>query len=385
MPETEDIILRINGVEWKGWKSIEISLQMDAIAGTFSLGLADRWSQDMAYPPIAAGMECEVLCGGVKFITGYIDRRKRRKTTTDHGITVNGRDRSGDLVDCSAVHKPGHWRGLTALELATILAEPFGVPVTAYGDVGEPFESFKLEQGETAHEALDRILKQRELLALPDGGGGLTLIKLGALTCEVELLEGEGGNVIEVEDDYDMQERFSHYLLQGQQPGNDEVFGEEASAVSGNGRDPSVPRYRPKILRAKTQVNPSSAQKEADWEATVRAARAVTVTVTVRGWREKPGGACWCVNSMVQAKIPSMDLDQEMIIGKASFSKGSQGTLTRLELKDPRSFLPEPQKPKGGGGGAGGKSGNYTIADELQLASGQQAAAAHDNIKGNAP
>ena len=101
-------------------------------------------------------MRCELLISGDSVIKGHIDKVAPSFSATDHGITISGRDASADLVDCSAVHKPGHWLNQDALQLASILAGPFGVSVTAEGDIGAPIPSFKLEQGETAFEALDR-------------------------------------------------------------------------------------------------------------------------------------------------------------------------------------------------------------------------------------
>jgi len=187
----DPIILRIDGVDWAYWKSVEITRQMDAIAGTFSISLADRWVNGAQALPIAAGMECEVLIGRDPVLKGYIDKSSPFFSAVDHGISISGRDKSADLVDCSAVHKPGHWMNVTVLQLAGILGQPFGVSVTAEGDIGAPIPSFKLEQGETAFEALDRALKLREILACPDGAGGLVLLKVGARQNDTTLKQGD--------------------------------------------------------------------------------------------------------------------------------------------------------------------------------------------------
>lgn len=178
----DDITLRIDGVDWTYWTSVQVTRQMDAIAGTFSLALADKWIGGAQALPIAAGMACQILIGGEQVIDGYIDQVRPSFSATAHGISVTGRDRSADLVDCAAIHSPGQWLNCTVLQLAQALASPFGVNVTAEGDVGAPIASFKLEEGETAFEALDRALRQRELMACPDGKGGMVLLKAGAGT-----------------------------------------------------------------------------------------------------------------------------------------------------------------------------------------------------------
>jgi len=94
----DPIILRIDGVDWAYWKSMEITRQMDAIAGAFSISLADRWIDGAQALPIASGMECEVLIGRDPVIKGYIDRSNPSFSATDHGISITGRDKASWLV-----------------------------------------------------------------------------------------------------------------------------------------------------------------------------------------------------------------------------------------------------------------------------------------------
>ena len=188
--DPEKLSLRIGGVNWEGWKSAEISRQMDAVCSEFALGLSDRWRHGDGAMPLAAGMPMELLVGEDSAVVGYLDKVDFSLGTSDHAINVSGRDKTCDLVDCAAIHSPGSWKNLDALALAKILAEPFGVEVSSETDVGEPFDSFKLEEGETAFDAIDRILKEREILALPDGRGGLKLAKLAPKKSGTALAQG---------------------------------------------------------------------------------------------------------------------------------------------------------------------------------------------------
>lgn len=364
----DPITLRIDGVDWSYWKSVEIARQMDAIAGTFSIALADPWRDGAQALPIAAGMACEVLIGDDPVINGYIDKVTPSFSVTDHGIAISGRDRSGDLVDCSAVHKPGQWSNQTALQLAAILAGPFSVPVAAEGDVGAAIPVFKLEQGETAFEALDKALKQRELLAMPDGQGGLILLKVGGRKSDTSLVQGV--NILTASADFDLTDRYSDYLVQGQQQGSDETYGEAAAAVNAKTRDEAVTRYRPLIVRAESQVNPASARQRAAWECTVRAARSVTLNVTVQGFRQE-SGKLWEPNALTEVKIPFLRLEQELLISSVTFRReASSGSITTLQLKDPKAFQPEPKteqsKGKSGGGGRSGPDAPLEADKDIQ-------------------
>ena len=369
----DQFTLRIGGMDWQHWKSAEVTRQVDAVSGSFSLGLADPWQEGAQALPLTAGQACELLIDGTGVLKGYIGQANPSFSATDHGITVSGRDASADLVDCSAIHNPGQWINQTALQLAQIFSGPFGVAVTASADVGAPFATFKLEQGETAFDALDRVLKQRELLAMPDGSGGIDLTKIGQKKASVAVEQGK--NILTGSASYNMDDRFSDYIVQGQQQGNDQVYGLKSAAVTAGTTDAAVTRYRPMLLRAENQVDAASARRRAEWECTVRAARAVTVTVTVQGFHmggEGKGGL-WEPNMLVQATIPFLRIDQELLISKVTYSKSTAGSITTLELKDPKAFMQEPQKKESAGGG-GASAKDYKIEPEgLQEASTSEA------------
>lgn len=379
----DPITLRIAGVDWTYWHSVEISRQIDAIAGSFFIALADRWTDGAEALPIAAGMECEVLIGGDPVIKGYIDTSSPFFSAQDHGITITGRDQSADLVDCAAVHTPGQWLDQDALQLATILAAPFGVPVRAEGVIGAPIPSIKLEQGETAFEVLDRALKLRELLACPDGAGGLVLLKVGDRRNETALVQGK--NILTASADFDLVDRFSDYLVYGQQPGGDALYGLPVCAVSAVAKDPAVRRYRPMIVRAENSVDSAAASQRAVWEKTVRAARAVTVSVTVQGFRQGQGqgrigaasGPLWQINALTDVDIPFLRLKQQLIVSQVTFHRDAQsGSTTTLNLCDPAAFQPEPQRQPVGLGDA-----KIEAEKNLQTRFEEDAGRQHDQIK----
>ena len=363
----DDITLRIDGVDWTYWTSVQVTRQMDAIAGTFSLALADKWIGGAQALPIAAGMACQILIGGEQVIDGYIDQVRPSFSATAHGISVTGRDRSADLVDCAAIHSPGQWLNCTVLQLAQALASPFGVNVTAEGDVGAPIASFKLEEGETAFEALDRALRQRELMACPDGKGGIVLLKAGAGTASGSLRQGE--NILSAEGQFDMADRFSDYIVKGQK------------------RDQAVQRYRPMLIRAEQSGDSSNAHQRAAWECSVRAARAVTVTATVQGFRQQgvgreQSGPLWQLNQMADVDLPYLRISQRLLVAGVEFRRdATSGSTTRLTLRDPAAFKPEPKKEEKGGSGSGGGDAKMEKEVDLQTRMAQDAAARQKAIK----
>ncbi|MBF0248041.1 MAG: hypothetical protein HQL36_08225 [Alphaproteobacteria bacterium] len=310
-----------------------------------ALGLGQQ-----ARKAILPGQKGIVAVDGEVFITGYVDDVSPAYSGTSHDVTVDGRDATGDLVDCSAIHQPGEWQGLKLEAIAAILAKPFGIPVKALCDTGTPFRKFRIEEGETAFEAIERACRMRAVLPVSDGRGGLQIIRAGSGRTMVSLKRGQ--NILEASARLSHRDRFSQYIVKGQQPSwADQIPADQLAQVRGDATDPGARRHRPLLIIAEQSVDGASSQDRATWEANVRAARARQVTVVVQGWRERPDGALWSPNRLVRLADDWLAIDQDMLITGVTFSKGDQGTRTELSLMPPGAFElkaePEPEEDAG--------------------------------------
>lgn len=343
----EDVRLVLDGVEWTGWKSCQIVRSVDAMAGAFAFGVTDRWQEGALALPFAPGMACTVTAGGEPMITGFVDRVEHSLTEGDHSTGIHGRDASADLVDCSAVHEPGSWKNMRLAALCAELAAPFGVPVTLEAEEGAVFPAFAIEPGETAAEAMQRLLKQRELLAMPDGRGGLRLARLGRHTLSTVLEQGR--NVLEVQAGFNGEGLFSRYICTGQKQGSDSAFG-KACSVRGTVEDGHMGRYRPLVIRASQQGDAVYMRQRAQWEMTTRRSQSFTVHAVVQGWRGD-AGQLWTPGDLIPVRLPLFRIDAVLLIAGVTYSKGSGGTTAQLDLRELGSFMQEPTEPSSGPSG----------------------------------
>jgi len=340
---SEVVRLGVGGQEYSGWTAISITRSIEAISGRYSLGLTERWPGQSAVWPILPGAECSIAIGDDTVITGQVDSASPSFDDTQHDVQVQGRDRTGQMVDCSAVHSPGEWSGIRLDRLAAILAKPFGITVTSIADVGAAFSVFKLQPGEAAFEALDRACRLRGVLPISDGRGGLVLTKPGQTRCSTALVQGE--NVKAASLNNDATERFRTYIVRGSQPGTDYLDPEQSAAVEARATDAGATAGRTLIVIAESAVDIASARKRAQWESTVRAAKAVSVSATVQGWRQGDG-TLWPVNALVPVYLPWLRISGEMLISELTHSLDeSGGTQTQMTLRRADAYLPEPEKP----------------------------------------
>lgn len=364
----DNLTLTVGGVDWTGWESIQVSRSVDAMSGAFSLGLADRVQYGGATLPLSPGMECVLSYGGDILVTGFIDSVSRSLDAGRHGVTVSGRDKSADLVDSSAVHTPGSWKGASLMDICTALCVPFGIAVTLEGNQGQPFTAFQIQPGESVAEAMQRLLKQRELVAMPDGKGGIRLARLAQETLSAVLQEGV--NVLSASVTYDASERYSEYLVTCQKKGTDKDFG-KACSVKAKATDEQMPRYRPLVLRASQQGDAAYMRQRAQWEMTTRRADGTSVQVTVQGWRDSTG-RLWEPGVLVPVHLPTLGISQSLLIGEVTWTRDSGGTTTQLTLKDPAAWQPEPEEPEKSSGSGSTDWDLYVKQAEKAKAEGQK-------------
>lgn len=197
----------------------------------------------------------------------------------------------------------------------------------------------------------------------------------------------QGENILSAEGQFDMADRFSDYIVKGQKPGTDKGWGKDACAVRGQYRDQAVQRYRPMLIRAEQSGDSSNAHQRAAWECSVRAARAVTVTATVQGFRQQgvgreQSGPLWQLNQMVDVDLPYLRISQRLLVAGVECRRdATSGSTTRLTLRDPAAFKPEPKKEEKGGSGSGGGDAKMEKEVDLQTRLAQDAAARQKAIK----
>lgn len=338
-----DIRLIVNGIAYGGWKRASVSGGLDELAGTFDLGVSEVWPGNDAAREIAAGDECRVEIAGETVITGYVDAAGPNYDATSHGYSVRGRDKTADLVDCAAPVGKGEWRNATFEQIARDLCAPFGIEVVVHGSTGAPFPTFAREPGETNHATLERAADLRGLRLTTDGLGRLVVGVEAAAAAGVRLVEGE--NLLSASKMTDESQRFSQYTVLGQQAGNDDNWGKAASQVKAIAKDAGVRRFRPLEIVAEDQGDSAALQRRADWEASTRAARALTVNARMQGWTYGAGKP-WRKNMRVPVYAPALRLDRELLVSAVNFTADEGGSFTDLTLMPPEAFTAKPVTAK---------------------------------------
>lgn len=325
--------LFVNGQIFGGWKDISIRRGIEQLSGSFYLSVTERWPGQAEARPIRRGDSCVVKIDGQAVVTGYVNRINNGYNDTSTWFSVEGRDKTADLVDCSAIHKSGQWKSANLKQIASDLAKPFGVEVVigqrAEKKASETIASFSLEDGETVQDALTRLLRMKALMMWTDGDGRLVIDLPDQTAAETALVEGQ--NILSAESQQDESEQHSEYIVKAQGRGKHDSKGTAADA--------SVKRYRPLLILAEDQSQ--SATERARHEATMREGQADRAQIRVQSWRQAGDkGNLWAPGLRVLVQSPRLHKDnEEMIIADIEYRLNSQdGTVSILQLANPKAF-----------------------------------------------
>ncbi|MGL4710362.1 MAG: phage baseplate assembly protein [Aeromonas veronii] len=343
--------LSIAGQRFEGWTEVSVTHSIEQVASNFTLALTDRWGVAMEPRPIRKGDSCIVSLEGHPLINGYINRSNPGYDAGQRRLSVSGRSKTADLVDCSADIDGGQFKGRSLLQIATALCKPLGVEVVnEVPEAAKPLTTdWQLEPGESVFESLERAARFVRCLLIPDPQGRLVITRAGRSALPVQLVYGE--NILEADGQYDDSDQFSDYIVLGDSAAGGDSWDElDAVAVTqtlGRVKDDTVRRYRPMVILAEDNLDAARATERAEWEMRRRRARANQVDITVAGWTMPGSNALWPLNHLVPVTCPWLNLQREfLLITALTFTKNGKGTRTTLTLMPKEGFEVEPIAPK---------------------------------------
>ncbi|MDP3228524.1 MAG: hypothetical protein Q8N13_11185 [Acidovorax sp.] len=375
--------LEVGGKRYEGWKTQRIRHGIEQLAGTFSLDVTDIWPEQATAWTIEPGAACTLKIGTDVMITGYVDVVRVNSSKTDHTITIEGRDKAGDLVDCSAPAK--EWTGLPFEHIAVELCQPFGITVetqletgaggyqakkpgkgkaaaTKAGPGGGKLPRKASNSGETVHRLLEKLAKIQGVLLVSDRRGGLMITRAGLNGRATDMLV-LGENLLTIDYERSFANLFSEITVKGQAHGattagvsvlsgaasvKPAATVKRSSAAAGTTvTNASIERYRPLTIVAEDQADAKRCQDRAEWEAGTREARSKRISVTVQGWRQSDG-TLWEINTLTRMRCPWVREDEDMLISNIEYMIDMQGgTICAMTLYSPKAFdvLKEIPKP----------------------------------------
>lgn len=366
--DQNEISLRINGTDFKGWKSVRIAAGIERMARDFTLEATSKWPGSDIAQRIGPGQSCEIYIGQDKILTGYIDSTPIRYDGSSITVGINGRSKTGDLVDCcpldmepsggwSAVDNGNggprpltqmtatQWANRKAEAIAADLARPYQIGVIAQVNTGNPIQNESMQVGETIYELIDRMMRKNHFLATDDENGNLVFIKPGSGGRAGTALE-LGGNILQASTQLDYKQVYSRYTCYGQGGATEGMPLDVAFSGKASVADTSIfgaARMRVLILRAEGEAYADQCRDRVVYEMAHRAAKAVETIYTVLGWRQQDG-SLWRPNQLVRVRDSVIGFDADLLIVEVTWYIDKEGMRTDLKVGPQSGYLTKASK-----------------------------------------
>lgn len=396
---TRAIRIEIDGKQFDTWESGEVTRDLKDFAGTFSFTFRDSersvntFSFATSIPPIyhlRPGSSVKIYVCDELVLVGYIENVNVDISEKSSSVAISGKDIAGDLIDCAAApNGPAELNNVRLEDAAKRIAEPYGLKVRSEVDTGEVFGRYGIDMAETGLSALEKGARQRQVLLLSDGVGGLVITRTGDRRAPADLTLP--GNVKSSSGNYTHKNRHSKTIVRGQHekasgkrksgsldetanplsftrksdngganlqaggapmPPKDRQRGKgyatevERYGTSATGEycDDEIKRYRPKVHLARTKGNKKDCCCEAEWRSRSARGQSEEINYTVAGF--KANDRLWRVNEMVYVSDSFQMVERDMLISGVSFSEDDDGQITELTVTSPEAFDNKPVKDR---------------------------------------
>ncbi len=350
--------IEVGDIQHAGWLTVSIQRSIEQAAAQFSVSLTDTWPGQPNPVHVHPGDPCRVLIGDDVIVTGYVDAVQLAHDAKSHAVSISGRSRTSDIIDCSCVasrSKPKQWghNRATVLQIARDVCSDYHVDViTDVADLKPLPRGYKAEIGAKAFDVIEQVCREQRLLVTDTRDGKLLLTRVGSQSGPTF---AHPGNILSSSLRANVAGRFTEYIVKAQTAGDDDNWGTSAAGVESRVEDLGViSRYRLLVIKGEKQMDKARAKWRANWEAVTRAGRSCQVEITVAGWRDDQGQV-YDVNRLCKVVDPVIGVDAMLLSVSVAYSLSiGEGQITRLSLAPPGAYEPElPKKTKAGKGGIG--------------------------------
>lgn len=354
------MLLEVNGVQYDNFTAASCEIRLDALSNTFSFEAVAAGGVPL---PFKGGEACRVIVNGQAVLTGSIEVVDVTYDAGDHTIIVQGRDKTGDLLD-SSINEISDLRApITLKEIIEKVIANIGADIKVIEDVTtDPFNAAEdvaaPEPGDNAFDFIEKYSRKRQVLLTSDGDGNIVITSGSAETAAGSIqhvIDAEDNNVIASSFSFDTTGRYNVYKFASQlnpfalNSAGDTGL-ESVVNQSGGVFDPDVRIGRQLVLIAEAPNSDDQNVARAKWEANIRKARGLVYSVTIPGYQVDPTDTTsdlWQINKLYQIVDDYLGKSEPMLCNSVTFTLDTQGgELTSLAFVDQKAYSLELEKPR---------------------------------------
>lgn len=346
---SDELTIIVAGYSVNSWENVRVVLSLEQFPNTFVIEMTESYDPKSATPffnPVRAGQDCQILIGGTLVITGAIDEVNRQTGPELRSVSISGRGKGRNLVDCTVPISPISLNGTPSIkEIAEHFCNLYNIKVVVDSDVTLPtFPGVYWSYSQTPFSIIDQYANTSGCVVYEDKQGNLVIARLSALGKHASGFV-EGLNVQQMASKQSVTERYGTYnlLSPGYQPGPE---GAEYRVFAVN--DPSIDQTRTLNVvssywdQFQSSPNTSPLETAAYFTMNRRIGRSNSVNLICDSWRDA-AGTLWAIGNTAICHLPSIGINDVLwMIGTVIFNRSNDsGTTSEITLMDAKAFAPE--------------------------------------------
>lgn len=345
------ITLVVDGDEYSGFIGATVVLSLIDLCNTFSF---EATAADGVPLPFKGGETCQVFVSGELVLTGNIELITIDGSGDDHRITIQGRDKCGDLLDSMISGEIDEIQGSISLKrICELVIEDLGLDIKVIDNVNPPlFEDLidlsSPEPAQGAFDYLETLARKKQVLLSSNSEGNIVIQQSSKIVAEGAFIHHRVGdpeglnNVLEYASSRDQTGRYNVYKVAGSLSlpatalGQIGLSSDYMSSQLSLVRDVAIRKGRQFVLVDESIIPSGDGKVRARWQRDIDRARGTSYSVTIHG-HEHQGGKLWSENELVSVLSEYAGINDQMMVDQVQFDQ-SPGTNTVLTLIDKNAY-----------------------------------------------
>jgi prophage tail gpP-like protein len=352
---TQPMVLEINGKPCGSFTKASATISIEKLSGVFEFTATS--SQNILFP-INTNSKCRILINGTSVINGWVEKITVNYDTTAHDITINGRDKTCDLIDdCiggNLVFNPP----ISLVDITKILLKSLNLSdIKVSSNVAiEPFSAGEIvapELGMRGFDFIEQYARKRQVLITSDGSGNIVFTRSGNSILKTTLLSNptQYATILSASVDVDTTKRYNRYIMVTQanpSGAGGNTFSDlstqpepkKETYITNEAIDQDIRPSRIKYTHMETStIDDGTVQNRALWELNLRRCEGFKYMAVVQGFNASKDKSIWLPNKLVNIVDEYCNVKGQYLISEVVFNYDLQnGSKTTLKLVDKDSF-----------------------------------------------
>lgn len=342
MDKLHSLFVKIDQYQISDWESFSIEKSLSTLCGKFEFKMSSAlFKKGINF---YNGKKIEIYINGIIFMTGYIENFEISLTESEYQISISGREKTCDIIDCNNVLDKNVWYNQTLLTIAKYLCDPFEIDVVTSLQM-QKINYAAIEDSETVFDFLLKLAKQQNVRLNTLQNGNIEIVNTQSnITHYFELSEVTNSKI-----NGSLEDRYSNYVCKSQYTNNSgDPWEEKSIFINKKATDENVLRYRSKVF-SESNMTATECQKYANWEAQNRAAKSTKFSFSYPAWTKD--GKFISMGDLIHFEGSVINLSDTMIVDTISYKLDTDNYNISISLLDKILFNANPKdlipmKPK---------------------------------------